>query len=258
MSFDETHAARTRAILTYHSIDDSGSPISVSPETFRAHVRFLASGRVRVLPLDALSGLGDDADAVALTFDDGFANFASLALPLLLEHDLPATVFVVSDHVGGTNEWGGMRQAGIPTLPLMDWHDLERARDHGVGIGAHTRRHRDLTTLAPDELEAEILGGADALAAALGEPPSSFAYPYGRCDQRVATVVRRRFARACTTELRPLALQDDPVLLPRLDAWYLQGRRLETWGTPTFRRYLWLRDKGRRVRRLLTSPGASA
>lgn len=257
MRVDPVRPMPTRAILTYHSIDDSGSPISVSPETFRAHVRFLASGRVRVVPLDALLALPDDADAVALTFDDGFANFASHALPLLREHGLPATVFVVTNHVGGTNDWGGVRQPGIPTLPLLDWQALGNVRESGVAIGAHTRRHPDLTAVPPDDLADEVVGSAEALTQALGEAPRAFAYPYGRFDQRVSTVVRQRFAQACTTELRPLSVRDDPVLLPRLDAWYFQGRRLETWGTPTFRRYVWMRDKGRRVRRLLSSTGAA-
>ena len=72
-----------RAILTYHSIDSSGSPVSVSEETFRAHARFLGSGRVSVGPLADLPSLPDEEDAVALTFDDGFLNFSMLAMPLL-------------------------------------------------------------------------------------------------------------------------------------------------------------------------------
>jgi len=108
-----------RAILTYHSIDSSGSPISVSPSAFRAHVRWLASGAVRVLPLDELVSAGDDEDAVAITFDDGFENFATEAAALLAQHGLPSTVFVVPEHVDGTNAWGGSDAPGIPTLPLM-------------------------------------------------------------------------------------------------------------------------------------------
>lgn len=110
-----------RAILTYHSIDESGSPISVSPSAFRAHVRWLASGAVRVLPLDELVKADDRMDAVAITFDDGFENFATECADLLVEHALPTTVFVVPEHVGRTNEWGGVASPGIPTLPLMSW-----------------------------------------------------------------------------------------------------------------------------------------
>jgi peptidoglycan/xylan/chitin deacetylase (PgdA/CDA1 family) len=243
---------RVRAILTYHSLDDSGSPISVSPETFRAHVRFLASGRVRVVSLGDLLALPDDQEAVALTFDDGYLSFASLALPLLEAHGLPATVFVVSDHVGRTNAWGGAPQAGIPTLPLMDWETLGRARERGVTIGAHTRRHPDLTAVAPDEQLDEIAGGAAAVEAALGDAPDAFAYPYGRSDGRVAALVRDRFAHACTTELRVLSGREDPARLPRLDAWYFSAPgQLERWGTGAFRRHLWLRASGRSVKQLV-------
>src|SRR6185503_12977388 len=104
-----------RAILTYHSIDSSGSPISLSEETFRAHVRFFGSGRVAVVPVADLPAVPDERDAVALTFDDGFLNFTSSAMPLLSHLGFPATVFVVSDAVGGTNAWGGMAAPGIPT-----------------------------------------------------------------------------------------------------------------------------------------------
>src|SRR5690349_8311160 len=96
-----------RAILTYHSIDDSGSPISVSPSVFESHVTWLGSGRVRVVALDDLCDLKDDGDAIAVTFDDAVDNFGSIAAPLLVDNGIPATLFVVSEHVGRTNEWGG-------------------------------------------------------------------------------------------------------------------------------------------------------
>ena len=96
-----------RAILTYHSIDASASPISVSKEVFASHVEWLATGRVRVTTVDELLRLPDSADAVALTFDDGFENFGEIAAPALARHALPSTLFIVSDYVGRTNAWGG-------------------------------------------------------------------------------------------------------------------------------------------------------
>jgi peptidoglycan/xylan/chitin deacetylase (PgdA/CDA1 family) len=245
-----------RAILTYHSIDDSASAISVTEEAFRSHVRFLASGRVNVVPIESLPTLPDESDAVALTFDDGFENFGRAALPLLMAHSLPATVFVVTQHVGRTNAWNGVSQPGIPTLPLMDWPALERVRRCGVTIGAHTRRHRNLTGASPDEVDAEVAGSADDLERALGERPATFAYPYGGCDRRVSDAVRRHFALACTTELRMLEQGDDPARLPRLDAFYFRAPgQLEAWGTGAFRRRLWLRARGRAVRRLIRAGG---
>lgn len=241
-----------RAILTYHSIDSSGSPISVSEAAFDAHCRFLASGRLRVLPLADLVDRHPAGDVVAITFDDGFRNFAALAAPRLLEHGLPATVFVPTDHVGGTNSWGGPMSAGVPELPLMSWTELGQLAEAGIEIGAHTRSHPDLTRLAPSQVADECAGSADRIAAELGTRPGSFAYPYGLVNETVAQVARAGFARSCTTEFRPLAAVEDPARLPRLDAFYLRGPgQVEAWGTPRFRRRLWLRARGRQVRGLL-------
>ncbi len=245
-----------RAILTYHSIDESGSPISVSREAFRAHVRWLASGAVRVLPLADLITADDAHDAVAITFDDGFLNFFHDAAPALLEASLPATVFVVPEHVGGSNDWGGQSVPGIPTLSLMDWTRLGELAKAGVSLGAHTRRHRDLSQVRGAALEDEVAGCVERMAAELGHRPTTFAYPYGAVDALSATVVRDVFALACTTELRAVRRDDDRALLPRLDMFYFRERgQLEAWGSAAFRSRLWLRAQGRRVRRLVQGRG---
>lgn len=248
-----------RAILTYHSIDESGSPISVSPEAFRAHVRWLASGAVRVVPLEDVLRHGDGQDAVAITFDDGFENFATHALPALHEAGLPVTVFVVAEHAGGANDWGGRHAPGVPALPLMSWETLARLRERGVTLGAHTRRHRDLTRVRGAALEDEVAGCVERMAAELGERPRTFAYPYGAVDETSATVVRDVFALACTTELRAMRDDEDRARLPRLDMFYFrEAGQLEAWGRPSFRGRLWLRAQGRRVRRLVQGEGRAA
>jgi peptidoglycan/xylan/chitin deacetylase (PgdA/CDA1 family) len=245
-----------RAILTYHSIDSSGSPISVSPEVFRGHCRFLASGRVRVLPLEVLVQDAAAGDAVALTFDDGFANFATEAASVLEDHGLPYTVFVVSDHVGGHNDWGGRPATNMPHLPLLDWDHLAALQNRGATIGAHTRRHRPLTQLRGEELADEVQGGIDRIEAALGRRPTTFAYPYGAVNAEAASAVREACAWGCTTELRALGGDEDRALLPRLDMYYLRAPgQLEAWGTAAFRSRLWLRSQGRRLRRLASGAG---
>lgn len=246
-----------RAILTYHSIDESGSPISVGRETFRAHVHWLASGAVQVVPIAELMARDDAGDAVAITFDDGFQNFADDAAPLLAEAGLPSTVFVVPEHVGGENDWGGRHAPGIPALPLMDWDTLGMVAEQGATLGAHTRRHRDLTLVRGASLEDEVAGCVERMAAELGSRPETFAYPYGAVDAAVATVVRDVYAYACTTELRALRRDDDRALLPRLDMYYFrEPGQLEAWGSAAFRRRLWLRAQVRRARRLVQGRAA--
>jgi peptidoglycan/xylan/chitin deacetylase (PgdA/CDA1 family) len=244
-----------KAILTYHSVDASRSVISIDPLTFRRHVAWLASGRVRVVPLAELPALPDDVDAVALTFDDGFRNFGEVAAPVLRDHGLTATVFVVSSAVGTTNAWRGTGDAGIPVLPLLDWHALGRLLEQGFDVGAHTRTHPRLTTLGPAAMEDEIAGSRADIAEWLGRVPATFAYPYGSFDDTTLACAARQFSIACTTELRVLGAAEHPQRLPRLDAYYLRASGLlEAWGTTRFSSWVRLRAGIRQVRELMAPP----
>ena len=216
-----------RAILTYHSLDESGSVISLAPAQFRRHVEWLAKSDVRVRPLAALfdesrggqSRTGDTAHAVALTFDDGFANFATMAAPVLRDHALPATVFVVPQRVGLDNRWRGSDDT-VPSLPLLGWDELAKLMDSGIDIGAHTCSHPRLTALSADAIEDEIVGGAEEVRRHLGIAPSTFAYPYGAmCGPSRAAVASCGFEWACTTDPdAPMHRASDLFALPRLAA----------------------------------------
>jgi peptidoglycan/xylan/chitin deacetylase (PgdA/CDA1 family) len=245
-----------RAILTYHSIDDSGSPVSVGEAAFRRHVAWLASGAVRVVHLAELAGVAPGVDAVALTFDDGFANFGTRAWPLLKAHDLPVTVFVVADHVGRTNAWGGQEAPGIPTLPLLDWHAVATLADEGVVLGAHSRTHADLRAVRGTELADEIGGVAERVMAETGRRPEAFAYPYGHWSAAAVEAVGRSYRWGCTTEHRVLGAREDPYRLPRLDAFYFRRGGLEGWGTPAFRTGVRIRGALRRLRALAARQAA--
>lgn len=243
-----------RAILTYHSIDDSGSPISVAPEAFARHVAWLAGGTVSVEPLAALAAGGstapDGRHRVAITFDDAFENFGTIAWPRLCAAGLPATVFVVSSHAGRTNRWGGVAAPGIPELPLLSWDALGRCASAGADIGAHSRTHPHLPALVAAARHDELAGCRDDIAARLGHAPSSFAYPYGDISDAVVAETAEIFARACTTEYRPVGARDSTHRLPRLDMFYFQRPgALDDWGGAPFLRRIAARRVMRRARR---------
>ncbi len=245
-----------RAILTWHSIDDSGSPISVSEQMFRKHARWLVSGRVRVVSLEELQRTPDDVDAVALTFDDGFANFATLAAPLLREYALPSTLFVVTAAVGRDNRWGGGGKRsgrGMPVLPLADWDTLNNlVAGGGVTLEAHTRTHPDLTLCAPGQMEEELEGAAAELERYTGRRPEGIAYPYGSVNDAVVAAARGTYRCGCTTRYAVLGGQPDPICLPRLDMWYIKNvSYLEGWGGPGFQRRLRWREALRNVRQVV-------
>jgi peptidoglycan/xylan/chitin deacetylase (PgdA/CDA1 family) len=246
-----------RAILTYHSIDESGSPISMSEKVFRAQIGWLARARVPVVSLDALMRMPSDADAIALTFDDAFVSFGDVAAPLLADHGLPATLFVVTDAAGATNRWNGQRHRGIPELPLLNWESLGRLADSGVELGAHTRTHADLSRVTSPQLHDEVVGSAERIERETGRAPTTFAYPYGALSDPAVDLVATRFDWGCTTEMRSVGARETRARLPRLDMYYLRSAgQLEAWGTIRFRCHLTIRAGARLVRhRLRTMTG---
>jgi peptidoglycan/xylan/chitin deacetylase (PgdA/CDA1 family) len=236
-----------KAILTYHSIDASQSPISISASAFAEHARWFTSGRVRVLSLDDLIAHPPDGpDAVALTFDDGFANIGD-AVTSLAAAGVQATVFVVTGEVGATNDWGGRPQTGIPTMPLLGWADLERMAKAGVRLEAHTRTHPHLTRVPADMLDAELAGCREDLRARLGLESHHLAYPYGDVDAAVVTRAGAQYRFGYTTEFRVLrGIEAEASLrLPRIDMYYFRSPgAIQGWGSPAFaRRLAWIRTR---------------
>jgi peptidoglycan/xylan/chitin deacetylase (PgdA/CDA1 family) len=232
------------AILTYHSLDASGSVISTDPALFRRQMEMLAASGVPVVPLGEV---GKRPGSVAITFDDGFANLACYAVPVLERLALPATIFVVSGYCGRRNDWPG-QPAGIPLLPLLDWAAL-RDLPPLFSLGAHTVNHPDLSRLAEREVEREVRDSRTQIEQETGRGVASFAYPYGTRNQGAAALVRREFAVGCGTRLDFAGPDADPAELPRLDTFYLKSagwfRNPLGW---TNRWYIGLRRQVREIR----------
>jgi peptidoglycan/xylan/chitin deacetylase (PgdA/CDA1 family) len=240
-------ADRMKAILTYHSIDGSGSAISVGPAAFRRHAEWLAGSSVSVLSLADLVERPPSGPALALTFDDAFENFSTHAWPVLESLDLPATLCVPTAHVGARNAWevGG----SLPVLPLLGWDGLGKLAEAGVEIAAHSHTHADLRSVSRAELQTELDVPAQRIREELGIEVTTFAYPYGGVDQTVAEATGRTYRMAVTTQFDLLGGRDDRYRLPRLDAWYFRdGDLLEHFGTRSFSSFVTRRRRLRRVR----------
>ena len=215
-------------ILTYHSLDQTGSPVSVSPPMFRRHLVALRDAGYTALPLSEALTLARDRPArtasgprrvVAVTFDDGYAAVHRHALPLLASYGWRATVFPISGYVGRDNAWPG-QPAFVPPARLLSWGELTELADAGWEIGAHTRTHPDLTRLADDALADEVAGAKAELEDRLGRPIRAFAYPYGSYDRRVRARVSGAYATACTTVMGVAGRASDRHALERIDMWY--------------------------------------
>jgi peptidoglycan/xylan/chitin deacetylase (PgdA/CDA1 family) len=234
------------AILTYHSIDDSGSAISTRPALFQRQMEFLAESGIPVVPLDQVL---ERQGSVAISFDDGFGNFADRALPLLERYQLPATIFVVSGYCGKMNNWPSQSGANVPRLPLLSWADLA-ALPALISIGAHTVTHPDLTRLAAEQCEREMSECQNEIEQRLSKRAQWLAYPYGTSSPLVRSLAGHRFALAAGTLLGYLSAQSDRLDLPRIDTYYLRGRApLERLFTRSGILYMGIRGLLRQARR---------
>lgn len=153
--------------------------------------------------------------AVAITFDDGFANVATVAAPVMQRYGLTATIYVINGMIGRTTQWTAYGSA-LPSLPLATWKQIEYMHVAGFEIGAHTTTHGFLTRYSPSELEAELCEPKSLLEKHLGSPIGSFAYPQGDYNQQVVGAVRAAgYNTATTIDQGRASLVTDPFRLPR-------------------------------------------
>jgi len=165
----------------------------------------------------------------AVTFDDGYAAVGRIAWPLLLELQVPMTLFVVAGAIGQSNHWD--QAQGDCLEPMADAVLLRELADAGVEIGSHTMSHARLTACSNAELHTEIVDAKQKLEDLLGRPVPGFSYPYGAWDARVrAAVIDAGYRYATATILGPVATDTDPYLIPRVNmrwntvGWLLQRK----------------------------------
>ncbi len=193
-------------ILMYHRVDGAGpaglSRYRVAPADFAAQMEWLHREGYRTLPIEEAAAShvapgGPEGRWVAITFDDGYADFALHAWPVLARFGLAATVFLPTGLIGRRAEWDG--RFGEPA-PLMSWEDVARLGAGGVAFGAHGVTHRRMTRLAPERRRAELAQSRAAIAARAGVVPvDAFCYPFGDFDREVmadAAAAGYRFALA--------------------------------------------------------------
>ena len=213
-------------VVTYHAVEPGPSPICVDPDLFRRQLDELVGGGARSLTVRELGerlAAGTLPDrAVALTFDDGFASVVRTAAPLLRERGLTATVFCVAGHLGGRSDWA-TQPSGSPRLDLAGADELAKLAAAGFEIGSHSSTHMPLAGAGAEALRRELDDSRRRLEDAVGVEVTSFAHPYGvPAGGGAERLAAAGYHAACTAELRRVGPKDDPLALPRVDAWYLK------------------------------------
>ncbi|ELC8443157.1 polysaccharide deacetylase family protein [Clostridium perfringens] len=169
-------------VLCYHDVtpnnpDNNG--LLISPEKFKEQLQYLKDNNYTPITLDELYDyLRNNKEIpekpVVITFDDGYKGNYEYAYPLLKEFKFPATMFVISNYVGGTD--------------FMTTKQLKEMSNNGIEIESHTSKHDDLSKLNETEQVETLKNAKTSLEKIIEKPVNFVAYPFGRhnSDTRIA------------------------------------------------------------------------
>jgi len=137
--------------------------------------------------------------SLVITIDDGYLDNFQLALPVLHRFGLKATIFIVSDMLGGSNNWDEVSPlTGRPLMSVSQACELQQAE---ISLGSHTCTHPMLTEISPEQSWEEIYRSKAVLEREFGAPVQTFAYPHGSVNSSILDQVRQAgYLGACSVK----------------------------------------------------------
>ena len=193
-------------VLMYHLVEETPftehEELFVRPEDFEAQLRALSEAGYAFLFADEYGPT--DTPSVILTFDDGYADNYTIALPLLQKYGAKATVFVAANLVGQAHY---LTEAQVRALA-----------DSGcVRIGSHTMNHVRLGKTDADAVEQELAGSQTALEEMTGQRVRALAYPNGSFRAATARTAAESYDFAYMIQDPRVTTRFSTMTIPRLN-----------------------------------------
>ena len=133
---DSAWRSRRLLIVCWHGVTTGdehewNSAMYITQDRLRDRLRLLRDGGYNILPLaESVRRLYDGTlppRSVALTFDDGAADFAKLAVPVLREFNVPATVYLTTYYC----------RAGFPVFDVILSYVIWKGRHSSGDLAIH-------------------------------------------------------------------------------------------------------------------------
>jgi|GEM_PF-2129079 len=195
-------------VLMYHSINTlPGNTLGVPVKQFAEEMEWLRSHRYHTLTMDEfceafLNGAPVPEKPIVITFDDGYIDNYTAALPILQFYGHKATFFIITGMVGKN---------------MMNWEQINGLVRQGNSIGSHTVRHLDLRTLSAVQQESELGNSKYDLENHLGTTIKAFCFPSGRYNGNTLSILSKSgYKVAFTTQPGVVRLKDNPMTLKRV------------------------------------------
>jgi peptidoglycan/xylan/chitin deacetylase (PgdA/CDA1 family) len=179
-------------ILCYHAVSGSWpNPGAIDPAVLERQVAYLLRRGYRPETLSAALAAEHGERSLVVSFDDAFSSVLERGLPVLRRLGVPATLFVPTDFAAEAapmtwstlGRWLGTEHEH--ELRCMSWPEIRQIVAEGWEVGSHTCSHPKLTTLDPQQAEAELVRSRQICEEQLQRACPSLAYPFGLHDERV-------------------------------------------------------------------------
>ena len=198
-------------VLMYHMVREhikgaKFNKLRVKPIQFEKQIAWMKSEGYTFVTMQTLvQNWGKHPEkTVALTFDDGYLDNLTNALPILKKYDVPATIYVVVDR--HDRDWSTYKKAHHNSGELMREKKLsneqlmELVESGLIEIGSHTITHANLNLLDDILCEQEMRNSKEQLQTITGQSINSFAYPFGIYSERDVEVAKKiGYTNAVTT-----------------------------------------------------------
>jgi len=199
-------------------------------------------------------GLALPPYSVILTFDDGHRNLLTIAAPLLLERGMPASSFIVTEHMLDDDASSSADSKETADYgQCLSWRDAQELESkYRITTESHTCSHPDLLNVSVEESLRELSDSRKEIDGRMQSKAQAFAYPYGRYSEALALEVRAAgYACALTVESGPNGTRNDLFTLQRtvigsedyrpmfaarvsgLTTWLFQLRGCFAWAIPS-------------------------
>ena len=184
---------RRTPVIIYHSVDESGSCITIGKDVFENQMALIKEGGYRTLTFSEIAdiwknGKAEPEKAVVLTFDDGFRNNYDVAFPILRKNGFTATIFLATDYIGKRCTWD--KRSDIPDFPMLTWEMITEMGGYGIDFQPHTATHPHLPLISNNRIRDEIKRSRSTIEDKLDKRCDIFCYPYGEFDERVIRVLK--------------------------------------------------------------------
>jgi peptidoglycan/xylan/chitin deacetylase (PgdA/CDA1 family) len=188
--------------LVYHIVNKRiDSKISISENVFKKQLELLLD-RYRILTLsDAINTIykkeNSTDQSILITFDDGYTDNVQIALPILCDLKIPASLFIITKYIGQLNRWNpGARY----DVKHVTWDEIHKWVNSGNEVGGHSHSHICMTRLSENEIGSEILNNKKCLEKNLHLEIKAFSYPYGEFNKKVKRIVSKNYMIAFSTD----------------------------------------------------------